>query len=123
MDRTAVSLGGVPFDYPLFVKEYEDANFGREATKRRSAAGSDIVFVREMHTPTITLESRDDGWLLQDTVTQLKAKAETVGDELVLVYGDGSTEQVRFAYEGDILFTPLFDCSLEYKAVLTLVKI
>ena len=122
MDRTAVSLGGVTFDYPLFVKEYDSPTYDKMATMRMSAARTHIVYVADVVTPYITLESRDDGWMSQPVVDALKALISNIGAEYQLVYDDGTSDTVRVAHEARIQFTPLFDCSLEYTSTITLAK-
>ena len=120
--RRAVKLDGVVFDYPLYVKEYEEPDdFMAEVL--RSTVGTDIVYVARVFTPPITLLSKESGWLSLATVNGLKAIFDTIGVAHTLTYEDGQTEQVRVAHERKPVFSELFECSDQFLVMLPLAKI
>jgi len=123
MTRTAVSLAGIVFDYPLYIKEYEYPKT-KYAQKYVSANGSDIVFVNKNNTPEITLESKESGWQSQSVVDALRLLTDNMDGIHQLVYSDGDTDQVRIAFEreSEMKFAPLFECSPDHYITIPLAK-
>ena len=119
--RRAVKLDAVVFDYPLYVKEYEEPDDFR-ADMKMSAAGTHVAYVSRIHTPYITLVSKESGWLDMATVNDLRVIFDAVDVVHTLTYEDGATEQVRVAHEKKPLFKELFECSNEFLVVLPLAK-
>ena len=120
--RRAISLGGVVFNYPLFIKEFEEPD-DILAVEHLSSAGSHIVFTNRLETPYITLLSKESGWTDIQTVELLKGLCSNVGNTLELKYENGDLEQVRIAHELKPQFKELFECSDQFLIILPLAKI
>ena len=115
-------LGAVEFAMnSMFVAE-DEAPDDVMATMRMAADGSHVVFAQRIVTPYITLESRENGWIDEAQKDQLLAMRSDLSATWTLEYVDGTTEEVRFAHEKKLSFTPLFEGSDHYTAVIPLAK-
>ncbi len=101
----AVSLGGIKFDYPLFIKE----EFSLKDVKGKAfntLNGGIIVYEtpKRNNANYITLESKENGWIKKDTLKQIVTLLDDLGVEADLELIDGNTLKVRPALEkGDVI--------------------
>ncbi len=105
-NKRAVSLGGVVFDYKLYVLQL-DAPEDILSEVAITEAGVHAVWQNKVLTPYITLSSKQHGWLSQSVKDSIIALYEQLDTTFTLEYDDGSTDEVRFAHENGISFTPL----------------
>ena len=120
----AKQLGAVTFDYvnTLFIQEqYIKSEVMGEGLM--SASGTHIAYEAQIHTPYITLDSKEFGLIDEDRRDALMTRWNTLGTEYLLTYDDDSVVSVRMAREKAISFTPLFEGSCEFKAVIPLAKV
>ena len=124
MKRQVIEIAGVVLVDPLYVREYESPHH-LISKKEVSGAGSDLVYVREIVTPEITLESKESGWVSQSDVDMIRALFYNYTNSFLIKYVDGTTEEVRAGTEreSELAFIPLFECSLDYRVVIPLSKI
>ena len=124
MNKRAVSLGGIVFDYRLHYKEINSPE-DIDAEVATSESGIHLVWEREIQTPYITLESLSNGWIRQNTKDALMAIRSQIGATFTLVFDDSSTETVRFAHERNngIIFTPHHDGCTDYNVQIFLAKV
>jgi len=122
MTARAKGLGALTLTYMLWVDEYEKPNHIMSEAQM-SADGNHIVYQAEIFTPYRTLTSKRHGWLTEDDITALKTMYSQLDTNFVLIFDDETTESVRFAHEKPLVFTPLFEGSDYYTAVIPLAKV
>jgi len=121
--KRAKQLGSVVFEYnTLFIQE-EFVNDSILADTQMSAAGTHIVYGSTIVTPYITLDSKEYGWIDETQKDVLVAMWEDFSTTQTLTYDDNTTDTVRMAVEKQLEFTPLFEGSCKYTAVIPLAKI
>ena len=120
--KRAKQIGSVVFGMnTLFIQEeMSDDSIASEVYM--SAAGTHIVYESEILTPYITLDSKQYGWITETQMAELVSMRRQIGTSFTLTYDDNSTELVRFAKEKKMTFTPLFEGSKKYTAVIPLAK-
>lgn len=108
----------------LFVREFEEGA-GVIAEARKSAAGTDIVFVAADNTPARTLDGKRYGVIDETQRETLMSMFASLGTTYTLTYDDDSTETVRFAHERASQFklTPLYEGSKKFTVVIPLAKV
>lgn len=121
--KRAKQLGTVTFDMNSFFieEEFEPDNVLSETFM--SAAGTHIVYEAPIHTPYITLTSGEYGRVTEAQRDAIMTMYASIGTTYTLTYKDDSTVTVRFAREKKPSFTPLFEGSTKFKAVIPLAKI
>ncbi len=117
--KRAESIDATLFEHKMYVKE-NDAPDTILSEVNMSESGMHIVWQSEIQTPYITLESRKQGWIDQETKDALLVQYALLGNTFTLTYDDNSTDDIRFAHEKGIVFTPLFEGSNRYTVVLHL---
>ena len=122
--KRARKLGNVEFTLnSLFIREQMQPD-SKISEMQMSAAGTHIVYMADIATPYITLDSMQYGWIddtqREELLSMWAAQDDTV--TYVLTYDDNSTEIVRMAVEKEIVFTPLFEGACIYTAVIPLAK-
>ena len=122
--RLVVEVAGVVLSEHLYVREYESPH-NLISRKEISGAGTDLVYVRNINTPEITLESKESGWMTQAEVDLFRSLFVNFTQSFLIKYADGTVEEVRAGIEreAELALNPLFECSLDYKVVLPLSKI
>ncbi len=121
--KRAKQLGNVVFEYnTLFIQEEFSPN-GFMGESRKSAAGTDIVYASVDNTPSVTLESRDHGVINETQKDAIIAMWKDFTTTQTLIYDDNTTDEVRMTIEKPPEFTPLFEGSCKYTAVIPLAKI
>ena len=120
--KRAKQLGSVVFDMnTLFIQEeMDDDSVIGEAVM--SAAGTHIVYEADILTPYITLDSQKYGWITEAQRLELVAMRKQLDTTFTLTYDDLSTETVRMAKEKNMIFTPLYEGSKKYTAIIPLAK-
>ncbi len=121
--KRAKQLGSVVFENnTLFIQE-EFNNDSVMGEMVMSAAGSHIVYEAEISTPYITLDSKEHGWLSEAQCDILIGMRQQLETTFTLTYDDATTDEVRIAKEKKMVFTPLFEGSCDYVAVIPLAKV
>lgn len=118
------SIGSVIFETPIFVLETDEPSdvVGEDIL---TAGGTLISYVAIVHTPYLTVSSRDGS---NETVDEqqkeeLKVMNKNLGAEYTLVFEDGTTTQVVFARSSSSLgFNPIFTGSCVYRVNIPLIK-
>ena len=115
----ATKLDTVVFEYPQEVL--------REChvmeSRRKSAAGTDIVSMAMNYTPTITLSSAEDDWLSLQNITDIQALCGEIRDTpLTLFYDDGSSEEVLFDHTKPPTFNEIMTGTCFYYGTVTFSK-
>lgn len=120
--RRAKQLGDIVFDKnALFIQE-EMVNASVMSEVGMSAQGTHIVYEAEIHTPYITLDSKEHGWVTEEQCDALVEMRTGLGEIFTLTYDDDTTEEVRMANEKQLVFTPLFEGSCDFLAIIPLAK-
>ena len=120
--KRAKQLDSVEFALnTLFIQE-ELTNAETMGEMNMSADGTHIVYVAEIKTPYITLDSKQYGWITETQRLALVAMRKQLGSTFLLTYDDLTTDTVRFAHEKEMVFTPLFEGSKKYTAIIPLAK-
>ena len=119
MQKRAISIGSVIFDYTLHIAEL-NAPVNIKTEVNVSESGMHIVWQSDILTPYITLESQNHGWLSQDNKDEILSQYALLETTFVLTYSDETTDTVRFAHEKGIVFKPLFEGSNIYTAEINL---
>ncbi len=118
----AKSIGAVTFlTNTLFInEEFTPNKIMGESIK--SAAGTDIVYAAEDFTPTITLDSKQNGIITDDQRIAIIAMWENIDVTYTLTYSDATTDTVRFRHESPPTFTEIWEGACAYVAVIPLAK-
>jgi hypothetical protein len=67
----------------------------------------------------LTLESRDTGWIKEETLYELLKIANNLGVEIDVTFSDNTTAKARFRLEEKVVeYEPLFDGSKWYKVTI-----
>jgi len=119
----AKQLGTVIFERNTLFIEEEFADGSVMGETVISAAGTHIAFEAGIITPYVTLIAKEYGWLTESQREELVSMRKQPGATFTLTYDDDTTEEVRFAKEKNMIFTPLFEGSKKYTAVIPLAKI
>ena len=116
----AKQLGTVTFDTnTLFIQEQYTSN-SVQGLSVVSAAGTHIAYEAEIYTPYITLDSKEHGIIDETKRDALMTMWNTLDTTYTLTYDDDTTQVVRMAKEKKIVFTPLFEGSCEFRALIPL---
>lgn len=121
--KRAKQLGNVIFGLnTLFIQE-EESDDSVISEMVVSAGGTHIVYESEIITPYITLDSKTFGWITEEQRVILKAMKKQLGINFTLTYDDDTTETVRIAREKKLVFTPTYEGSEKYTAIIPLAKV
>lgn len=119
----ASQLGSVTFDFnTLFIQEEYVPN-AVMGDSIKSAAGTDIVYSALDNTPTITLDSKDNGIIEEADRVALIAMWKTINTTYTLTYDNSTTETVRFRHEAPPQFSELWEGACRFLAVIPLAKV
>jgi len=122
--RRVKALGPVTFELnSMFVKEETEGHGMVLAETHLSGAGSHVVYETVITTPYITLYSGQNGWITDAQREAIMQLWDTPGATTTITYKDGTVEDVRFAREKRIEFTPLFEGSDHFTGTIPLAKI
>jgi len=96
----AISLGGVMFDNPLFIKEEFDLK-NVKGKAFNTLNGGIIVYesIKRNNANYITLISNDSGWIRKETLDDILILLDDLNVEVDLELDDGNTIKVRPALE------------------------
>jgi len=117
--KRVIRLDTIEFYPPLFVLE-EESPTDIQSSMTVSASGTHIVYVKQIVTPYITLETRESGWLSEAQVIGLIELSRDLAAEYEIEYTDNTTQKVRIANEKRMTFSPLFEGSCDYTGIITL---
>lgn len=121
--KRAKQLGNVLFSFnTLFIQE-EMSDDTVMAESIMSAGGTHVVYEATINTPYITLDSKQYGWITEAQRAELVAMWKQLGQTFTLTYKDNTTETVRMAHEKKMVFTPLYEGSQKYTAIIPLAKV
>lgn len=101
----AISIEGIIFDNPLFIKE----EFNLKDVKGKAfntLNGGIIVYetIKRNNANYITLESKTSGWINEITLNKIVTLLDDLDVEVDLVFEDNSSVKVRPALEkGDVI--------------------
>ncbi len=101
----AISLGGITFDNPLFIKEEFDVK-NVKGKAFNTLNGGVIVYetVKRNNANYITLLSKTSGWISKDTLNNIVTLLDDLDVEVDLVFEDNSSVKVRPALEkGEVI--------------------
>ena len=119
----AKQLGAVTFSHnTLFIQE-EFKNDSVLGVTVMSAAGTHIVYEAPIHTPYITLDSKQYGYVTEAQRVELVTMRNQLNSTFTLTYNDNSTELVRIAKEKQMVFTPIYEGAKKYTVVIPLAKV
>jgi len=120
----AKQLGTVVFENPntLFIQEQFSSN-DVEGKVYMSASGSHIVYEAAISTPYITLDSKQYGIVTEAQRATLETMWATLDTTYTLTYDDATSDTVRMAKEKQLVFTPLWEGSVEFRAIIPLAKV
>jgi len=121
-NKRAVSIGAVTFEHKLHVIELNKPN-DVNAEVAITEAQMHVIWQAEMLTPYITLTSMQYGWLTQANKDTLRDQYSMLDTTFTLSYDDGTSDQVRFAQELGMSFTPLSEGCNIYTGEINLAKV
>lgn len=101
----AVSLGGILFDEPLWIKEEFNIKYV-EGKSFKTINGGIIVYEtpKRNNADYITLISKDSGWIKKETLNKILTLLDDLDVETDLLLDDGNTIKVRPALEkGEVI--------------------
>jgi len=115
-------IDNIIFEYPLWVEEFfKPANI--TGTKEMTAAGTYVAYEVMTKTPTITLVSKDSGWLSEQNIEDLKALWSLTDNSFLVTYIDDTTEKVIFDRSIPLAFDPIYEGACYYYANIGLIKV
>jgi hypothetical protein len=118
--KRVVKIGGISLDNPLFwVESFEIKNV--KAVSFETLGGGKIVYesVKRGSANNLTLESRDTGWIKEETLENLINLIDYLGVEVDVEFSDGGIKKARFRLEEKAIeYEPLYDGSKWYKVTI-----
>ena len=118
--KRVIKIGSIKLDNPLFwVESFEVRNV--KAVSFNTLSGSKIIYesIKRKSVNNLTLESRDTGWIKEDTLEQIITLADYLGVEVDVTFADNTTSKARFRLEERAIeYEPLFDGSKWYKVTI-----
>ena len=116
----AVKIGGMSLDYPLvWVESFEVKSV--KGVSFNTLSGGKIIYesINRNSAMNLTFESRDTGWIKEETLYELLNIANNLGVEVDVTFSDNTTAKARFRLEEKAIeYDPLFDGSKWYKVTI-----
>ena len=120
--KKAISIGGVTFDYPLFISsEFDFEEF--TGSKTMAIDGSSVMFIQQKGSLTkeVELFSNENGWISEETRKLLRNTVD--GNPKTVVFNDGTQETYYYDHtKTPIVFTALYEGSAWYSVQINLLK-
>ena len=119
-------IGGISLEHSLFMLEsFEVKNV--QAVKFKTLDGGAVIYesVKRDNANIITLDSKENGWLREETISKLVAMANDLGVEALLTTTEDTTIKARFRLEEDevIKVEQVFEGSEWYKVVVKMARL
>jgi hypothetical protein len=115
--KRVIKIANIKLDNPLFwVESFEVRSV--KALSFNTLSGGKIVYesIKRNNATNLTLESRDTGWIKEETLYELLKIANNLGVEIDVTFADNTTSKARFRLEERAIeYEPLFDGSKWYK--------
>jgi len=116
------NIGGIELDNPLFILEsYKSKNVVAKVFETLS--NSKIVYESYKRNPTITLDSKEGGWISEDTLKNILMLSDDLDVTTTLTTTQDKEIKVRFKHEmaqGFVEYSELYEGSRFYKIKLYL---
>ena len=111
--KRVIKIANIKLDNPLFwVESFEVRSV--KALSFNTLSGGKIVYesIKRNNATNLTLESRDTGWIKEETLYELLKIANNLGVEIDVTFADNTTSKARFRLEEKAIeYEPLFDGS------------
>ena len=118
--KRVIKIGGVSLDNPLFwVESFDIKNV--KGVSFNTLSGGKIIYesIKRNSAMNLTLESRDTGWIKEETLKNIITLADYLGVEIDVTFSDNTTAKARFRLEERAIeYEPLFDGSKWYKVTI-----
>jgi len=120
------NIGGIELESSLFLIE-SFAVKNVQAVKFETLDGGAVIFesIKRDSANNITLDSRENGWLKEDTISKLVSIANDLGIEVTLTTADDATLKARFRLEESevIKAEQIYEGSKWYKVVIKMARL
>ena len=118
--KRVIKIGGIELDNPLFwVESFDIKNV--KGVSFNTLSGGKIIYesIKRNSAMNLTLESRDTGWIKEETLKNIITLADYLGVEIDVTFSDNTTAKARFRLEERAIeYEPLFDGSKWYKVTI-----
>jgi hypothetical protein len=118
--KRVIKIGGVSLDNPLFwIESFDIKNV--KGVSFNTLSGGKIIYesIKRNSAMNLTLESRDTGWIKEETLKNIITLADYLGVEIDVTFSDNTTAKARFRLEERAIeYEPLFDGSKWYKVTI-----
>ena len=118
--KRVIKIGGVSLDNPLFwVESFDIKNV--KGVSFNTLSGGKIIYesIKRNSAMNLTLESRDTGWIKEETLKNIITLADYLGVEIDVTFSDNTTAKARFRLEERAIeYEPLYDGSKWYKVTI-----
>ena len=118
--KRVIKIGGVSLDNPLFwIESFDIKNV--KGVSFNTLSGGKIIYesIKRNRAMNLTLESRDTGWIKEETLKNIITLADYLGVEIDVTFSDNTTAKARFRLEERAIeYEPLFDGSKWYKVTI-----
>ena len=118
--KRVIKIGGVSLDNPLFwVESFDIKNV--KGVSFDTLSGGKIIYesIKRNSAINLTLESRDTGWIKEETLKNIITLADYLGVEVDVTFSDNTTAKARFRLEEKAIeYEPLYDGSKWYKVTI-----
>ena len=118
--KRVIKIGGVSLDNPLFwVESFDIKNV--KGVSFNTLSGCKIIYesIKRNSAMNLTLESRDTGWIKEETLKNIITLADYLGVEIDVTFSDNTTAKARFRLEEKAIeYEPLYDGSKCYKVTI-----
>jgi len=120
------NIGGIELDNSLFFLEsFQVKNV--QAKSFKTLDGGAVIYesIKRDNANNLTLDSKENGWLKEETISKLVAMANDLGVEVTLTTTDDTTIKARFKLEEDevIKVEQVFEGSKWYKVVIKMARV
>ena len=118
--KRVIKIGGVSLDNPPFwIESFDIKNV--KGVSFNTLSGGKIIYesIKRNSAMNLTLESRDTGWIKEETLKNIITLADYLGVEIDVTFSDNTTAKARFRLEERAIeYEPLFDGSKWYKVTI-----
>ncbi|MEO1953536.1 MAG: hypothetical protein ABGW74_02410 [Campylobacterales bacterium] len=120
------NIGGIELESSLFlVESFSVKNV--QAVSFKTLDGGAVIYesIKRDSANNITLDSRENGWIDENTISKLVSMANDLGVEVMLTTTDGATIKARFRLEEDevIKAEQIYEGSKWYKVVIKMARV
>ena len=119
-------IGGIELENKLWFKESFDVKNVR-GIAFNTIGGGKVVYesIKRNNANYITLESKNNGWIKEDTLKKIATLADDIGVETTIVFDNDNEVKVRFAYEkGEVIKAePIYEGSKWYRVEINLCRV